>query len=162
VALNPCTGEVKALILPNMKSTSFQVFLDEFGEDLPEKTKLITDGATAHRSLSLRVGEKLEIEILPAYSPQLNPIERFFQELRKELKNNVFATYQEIETAVIEIVKPYFKASEAIKKTNLLQLVGYNTFLICFGIIWKRNLRFTIIRILIKPEKLFCRYWMIG
>lgn len=115
VALNPRTGEMKALVLPNMRGESFQVFLDEFGKHLKHRTTLITDGATAHRSASLRIDEQLEIEILPAYSPQLNPVERFFQELRKELKNKVFTTYQEVEAAVIELVKPYLKAKEVIK-----------------------------------------------
>lgn len=125
VALNPLTGEMKVLILPNMKATSFQVFLDEFGRGLDKRTKLITDGATAHRSGKLRIGEKVELEILPAYSPQLNPVERFFEELRKELKNRVFTVYEEVEKAVIEIVKPYLKAREIIKK------------LTCFG--WLLN-----------------------
>lgn len=125
VALNPLTGEIKALILPNMKGESFQVFLDEFSQDVEKPTRLITDGATAHRSGKLRIGEKVELEILPAYSPQLNPVERFFEELRKELKNRVFTVYEEVEKAVIEIVKPYLKAREVIKN------------LTCFG--WLLN-----------------------
>lgn len=125
VALNPRTGEMKVLILPNMRAASFQVFLDEFSRDLEKRTKLITDGATAHRSGKLRIAEKVELEILPAYSPQLNPVERFFEELRKELKNLVFTVYEEVEKAVIEIVKPYLKAAEVVKK------------LTCFG--WLLN-----------------------
>ena len=108
-----------------MRAESFQVFIDEFGRDLDKPTKLITDGATAHRSGKLRIAEKVELEILPAYSPQLNPVERFFEELRKELKNLVFTVYEEVEKAVIEIVKPYLKATEVVKK------------LTCFG--WLLN-----------------------
>ncbi|MDQ3180005.1 MAG: IS630 family transposase [Acidobacteriota bacterium] len=116
VAINPVTGEVKMLILPNMTQESFQVFLDEFAKDLKEETILITDGATAHRSKSLKPDEKINLELLPAYSPQLNPVERFFREVRRRLKNRVFTTYEEVEKAVIEIAKPFMKASEAIKK----------------------------------------------
>ena len=67
VAINPVTGEVKMLILPNMTQESFQVFLDEFAKDLKEETILITDGATAHRSKSLKPDEKINLELLPAY-----------------------------------------------------------------------------------------------
>lgn len=115
VALNPLTGEMKVLILPNMQASSFQVFLDEFSRDLTDSTSLITDGATAHRSGKLRISEKVQLEILPAYSPQLNPVERFFEELRKQLKNRIFSVYEEVEKAVIEIVQPYLKAAEVIK-----------------------------------------------
>lgn len=125
VALNPLTGDLKMLILPNMKAESFQVFLDEFSQDLTNLTSFITDGATAHRSGKLRISEKVELEILPAYSPQLNPVERFFEELRRKLKNRVFTVYEEVEKAVIEIVQPYLKATEIIKS------------LTCFG--WLLN-----------------------
>lgn len=104
------------LILPDMRLESFQVFLDEFANQLKEDTVLITDGATAHRSQNLKIDEKLNLELLPAYSPQLNPVERFFQEIRRKLKNRVFISYEEVEKAVIEIAKPYLKAKEEIKK----------------------------------------------
>ncbi len=116
VAINPITGDVKMLILPNMTQESFQAFLDEFATGLKEKAILITDGAAAHRSKNLKPDEKINLELLPAYSPQLNPVERFFREVRRRLKNRVFTTYEEVEKAVIEIAKPFMKASEAIKK----------------------------------------------
>lgn len=116
VAINPVTGDVKMLILPNMTKESFQVFLDEFGKGLKAEAILITDGATAHRSKNLKLDEKINLELLPAYSPQLNPVERFFREVRRRLKNRVFTTYDEVEKAVIEIAKPFIKAKEAIKK----------------------------------------------
>lgn len=116
VAINPVTGEVKMLILPNMTKESFQVFLDEFAGNLKGEAILITDGATAHRSKNLKLDEKINLELLPAYSPQLNPVERFFREVRRRLKNRVFTTYEEVEKAVIEIAKPFMTATEKIKK----------------------------------------------
>jgi len=116
VAVNPITGDVKMLLLPNMTGESFQVFLDEFAAGLKEKAILITDGAAAPRSKNLKLDEKINLELLPAYSPQLNPVERFFREVRRRLKNRVFITYEEVEKAVIEIAKPFMKAREAIKK----------------------------------------------
>lgn len=104
------------LILPNMRLESFQVFLDEFAKNLKERSILITDGATAHRSRSLKLHQKIELEVLPAYSPQLNPVERFFREIRRRLKNRVFTTFEEVEKVVIEIAKPFMKAKEEIKK----------------------------------------------
>lgn len=116
VAINPLLGKIKMFILPNMTCESFQVFLDEFAKGLKNKVKLITDGASSHRSRKLKIDEKLELEQIPAYSPQLNPVERFFQEIRKQLKNKVFSTYKEVEQAVIEIAKPYLKDRKTVKQ----------------------------------------------
>ncbi|MDQ4119922.1 MAG: transposase [Acidobacteriota bacterium] len=92
VALNPRSGELFAVLLPNMRVASFQAFLDEFTAFLGKKNpvRLILDGAAAHRSPKLKISEYLQIEHLPPYSPELNPVERLFKELRSELKNRVF------------------------------------------------------------------------
>lgn len=116
VAINPLLGKIRMYILPNMTVESFQVFLDEFNKGLKNKVKLITDGAGSHPSKRLKIDKKIQLEQIPSYSPQLNPVERFFQEIRRHLKNKVFTSYEEVEKAVIEIAKPYLKDSEAVKK----------------------------------------------
>jgi transposase len=118
VALNPQSGKLFALLLPDMTVESFQAFLEEFAKFIGEQqfVRLITDGAAAHRSTRLKVGEQLNIEHLPPYSPELNPVERLFKELRAVLKNRVFESLQAVEEAVIEAVEPFFKDSARVKK----------------------------------------------
>lgn len=118
VALNPRTGEFFALILPDMRVESFQAFLDEFSKFIGQKTvaRLITDGAAAHRSTRLEISQELTIEHLPPYSPELNPVERLFKELRQELKNRVFESLREVEEAVIKAIKPFMKDGSRVKK----------------------------------------------
>jgi transposase len=118
VALSPRTGELFAVLLPNMRVASFQAFLDEFVAFLGEKTsvRLILDGAAAHRSPKLQIDEKLQIEHLPPYSPELNPVERLFKELRQQLKNRVFEDYEAVEEAVIKAIKPFMKNGLRVKK----------------------------------------------
>lgn len=118
-ALNPATGELFALLLPDMTVESFQAFLDEFVAFLGEQravVRLITDGAAAHRSTRLKVNEKLHIEHLPPYSPELNPVERLFKELRRELKNRVFESFEAVEAAVIKAVEPFLKDGSRVRK----------------------------------------------
>ncbi len=117
-ALNPATGELFALLLPDMTTESFQAFVDEFVSFVGEQScvRLITDGAAAHRSTRLKINECLRLEHLPAYSPELNPVERFFKELRAALKNQVFETLQAVEEAVIKAVEPFFKDNLRVKK----------------------------------------------
>lgn len=117
-ALNPQTGELFALLLPDMRVESFQAFLNEFIGFVGEKTfvRLITDGAAAHRSTRLKVGGEIRIEHLPPYSPELNPVERLFKELRRELKNRVFESLEAVEEAVVKAVEPFFKDGSRVKK----------------------------------------------
>lgn len=118
VALNPASGELFALVLPDMRLESFQAFLDEFVLFVGERNfvRLITDGAAAHRSSRLRISEKLAIEHLPPYSPELNPVERLFKELRRQLKNCVFESLEAVEEAVIKAVEPFMKDGSRVKK----------------------------------------------
>jgi len=118
VALNPRSGELFALLLPDMTLESFQAFVDEFARFVGAQTavRLITDGAAAHRSRRLKVRDQIVIEHLPPYSPELNPVERLFKELRAVLKNRVFETLSEVEAAVIEAIKPYLINCSIVKK----------------------------------------------
>ena len=77
VALNPQSGELFAVLLPDMTVESFQAFLDEFISFLGQRTvvRLITDVAAAHRSTRLKLDERLGIEYHPLYSPELTPVE---------------------------------------------------------------------------------------
>lgn len=125
VAVNPLRGDIFLLVLPDMRVESFQTFLKEFEDSLLNSTTLITDGAAAHCSSRLKFGERLQLEQIPPYSPELNPVERFFKELRKELKNRVFDSYEQVEAAVIEAVKPYLNNKEKVKQ------------LTCYG--WLQN-----------------------
>lgn len=117
-ALNPQTGEMFCLLLPDMRTESFQAFLDEFKKFVgaSKAVRLITDGAAAHRSSRLKIDEQLEIEHLPPYSPELNPVERLFKELRQQLKNRVFESLEAVEAAVTEAIKRFLNDRLRVKK----------------------------------------------
>lgn len=118
VALNPQSGELFAVLLPDMTVESFQAFLDEFVSFIGKSqfVRLITDGAASHRSTRLKISQRLQIEHLPPYSPELNPVERLFKELRRELKNRVFESLEAVEEAVIKAVEPYLLDGTRVKK----------------------------------------------
>lgn len=104
-AINPSSGRAFGLILPSKTVESMTVFIGEFRRRLEEngevesKNLLILDGAGWHRSERVGYGE-LEKEVLPPDSPELNPVERDFQELRRQLKNKVYKSCAEVEKAV--------------------------------------------------------------
>ena len=114
MAVNPLKGEIFLLLLPDTRVESFQAFLTEFERLMTNPATLITDGAAAHCSSRLSLAS-VRLERIPPYSPELNPVEQFFKELRKELKNRVFDSYEQVEVAVIEAVKPFLKDKEKVK-----------------------------------------------
>lgn len=67
-------------------------FLRHIAERHPQDyIVMVVDGAPSHRSKDLRVPENMSLVRLPPYSPELNPVERLWDELReKDFSNRVF------------------------------------------------------------------------
>jgi transposase len=115
-AICPFSGDLFCLLLPNMKKECFQIFIDEFENHLTgeAETLLIVDGAGCHQGDTIRADSGLALEKLPPACPELNPAERFFQELRKELANQVFETIGEIEEKIKHLLENYWKEPNLI------------------------------------------------
>jgi transposase len=82
----PRTGQFFALELSHSDRECFQAFLDEANRALePGRARqlLIMDNASWHKNGNLRFG-RFEPVYLPAYSPDLNPIERLWRLLKAE------------------------------------------------------------------------------
>ena len=59
------------MFLPRLDQQCFALFSKEFDESLTQKTMLIVDRATAHKS-ELLVNTKIELQKLPSACPELN------------------------------------------------------------------------------------------
>jgi hypothetical protein len=106
----PFTGEGFASFLPKLNSHYFGWFVNRIQEYLPCKSLFIADGATAHKA-ELFDNEKLVFAKLPAACPELNPVERFFKEVRRALKFRVFATLEQAQTCIERVVEGLFEDS---------------------------------------------------
>lgn len=118
-AICPFTGDLFALLMPSMKKECFEIFGREFEahlrkrQPLPppeteEEVLLILDGAGSHQASALGAASLLQLEKLPPACPELNPVERFFQELRRELSNQIFETTNAVEKKIQEVLKKYW------------------------------------------------------
>jgi transposase len=85
-AINPITGDKYGLILPRLDAENMQIFLDLFAEKIADDKHvvIILDGSKAHRNGIINVSEKITLYFLPPYSPELNPIERLWQFIKKK------------------------------------------------------------------------------
>ena len=113
VAIAPFTGKIFAMFLPRLDQQCFALFSKEFDESLTHKTMLIADRATAHKA-DLMVNTKIELQKLPAACPELNPVERFFKELRRQMACKVFNSLQQAEQTVEKILQAYFQQPDKV------------------------------------------------
>lgn len=121
VAIEPLSGESFCLYLPYLNGDCFQIFLDEFQQAYPnDPITMIMDRAPAHRNTKIDWPDHIQPLYLPAYSPELDPTERLFKELRRSLANQTFQSVEFLEDALTKELRPYWE-----NKKMLSQLTGY-------------------------------------
>ena len=82
-AVEPKTGERFLLERESLDSDGFQEFLDGFADRFPESLNvLVLDNGQFHKARKLTIPENVRLVFLPPYSPELNPIERLWQDLK--------------------------------------------------------------------------------
>ena len=121
-AIDPISGETFHMMeFGDAATDETDLFLSALQERFPnDHLVIVWDRAPFHRSQSLKKKDMTLIS-LPSYSPQLNPVERFFGEMRKFTANKIFregmaALSKTIEAAVLTLSK----AKDTIKT-----LTGY-------------------------------------
>lgn len=74
------------------------IFLKELSKQYPDDFILLCcDGAAWHKASSLCVPENIELFFIPPYTPEMNPIEQIWKELRKMgFCNEIFATLDKV------------------------------------------------------------------
>ena len=111
--VEPLTGERFFLEFSHLTSDCFQYFLEKFSEVFSEsRNLLVLDKGRFHQVESLKIPENVVLLFLPPYSPELNPIERLWQ----DIKANLFTqskTLEDMQAKVTEILENYSDAAIA-------------------------------------------------
>jgi hypothetical protein len=90
----PLTGDAFSLFLPWVNTKMMNLYLAEMSAAFPDKKiMLIWDQAGWHKSNSLIVPENIVLKSLPPYSPELNPVEKLWQWLKKHICRNRLFPY---------------------------------------------------------------------
>lgn len=95
-AVNPQTGESCGRVLPWANTEMMQIHLDAISEQVgPDRhVVLVLDNAGWHTTGRLSVPGNITLLPLPAYSPELNVIERLWHWLKDhEFSNRVYPDY---------------------------------------------------------------------
>lgn len=104
-AVSVADGELDSLILPRVNGACMQLFIDEVAARHPkERIVMVMDGAGWHQGLT--EPSNLRLVKLPPYSPELNPVEHLWAELReKYFHNKVFDSLQALEDHLITALR---------------------------------------------------------
>ena len=82
------------------------LFLKELSEQYSEDMILLCcDGAAWHKSKTLQVPENIVLFYIPPYTPEMNPIEQIWKEIRKRgFKNEIFSTLASVIDRLCETI----------------------------------------------------------
>ena len=82
-AVSPKDGRCAYLIMPTSNTACFQAFLDALAQKFAkDDILLVLDGAPNHRCGALSLPKNISLLFLPPYSPELNPKENLWDEIR--------------------------------------------------------------------------------
>ena len=121
-AVSPITGDSFHLIgFEENTAKNLDIFLNAMEKQYAgKKIFLVFDNAPSHRPKYIKIRENIAGIFLPAYSPELNPAERWFKEVRKSTANTIFKSLDEQELIIEKFVKEYSEDKEQMKR-----LCGY-------------------------------------
>lgn len=107
-AVEPLTGERFFLEFSHITSECFQCFIEKFSEAFADSLNvLVLDNGRFHQAKSLEIPENLVFVFLPPYSPELNPIERLWQDMKAKLFLQTHQTLEALQAKVTEILGHY-------------------------------------------------------
>ena len=116
-AIAPATGQDFCLYLPRLEGSCYEVFLKHLSQGFPhELILLIQDNAPAHINHKVSFPENIIPIPLPSYSPELNPVERWFLALRRALANRCFDSLEALEAALTDVLKSFWLDPDRLKQ----------------------------------------------
>jgi len=116
-AICPERAAGAGLVMPYANTEAMNKHLEEISKTVSPGAHavLIHDGAGWHGSSELAVPANITTITLPAYSPELNPLENIWEYLRKnKLANRLYETYEDIVDACCEAWNALMATPECI------------------------------------------------
>lgn len=102
-AVAPALGTLTSLILPRANTQMMHVFLQHVAQEYAAYFIVMqVDRAGWHQSKDLLIPDNIRLLSQPAHSPELNPVEHIWEELReKQFHNRAFPSLDAVEETLI-------------------------------------------------------------
>lgn len=89
-AVSPLQGQLDWALSEKMNTTQMTAFLSQVGQAHPQEfIVMVLDGASSHKAKELVVPQNIRLIPLPGYSPELNPQEHIWDEVREKAFPNL-------------------------------------------------------------------------
>ncbi len=89
-SVSPMHGELDWSLSDKMNTAQMAAFLSQVSQAHPQEfLVMVVDGASSHRAKELIVPENVRLISLPGYSPELNPQEHIWDEVREKTFPNL-------------------------------------------------------------------------
>ena len=126
-AVEPVTGDSFFLIMPYNNTACMNKFLEDLSKKYAEDIILmVCDGAAWHKSSTLIVPENIELFYLPPATPEMNPIEQIWKEIRKRgFRNEIFSTLEKVVDRLCDTIC-------SLTNTDVTSITGREWILSCF------------------------------
>lgn len=125
-ATAPATGDCYSMIAPFCNTEAMNCFLSHLTKQYKQyRIVLLLDKAGWHVSSKIHLPQNLLLMYLPAYSPELNPVELLWREIRRKyFHNKIFNSLNEVEDTLSVALSAYHRNSTGVKQLSQ----GYNYF----------------------------------
>ena len=106
-AVEPLTGESFFMTMPYCNTVCMNVFLEALSTAYSEDhILLVVDGAGWHKAKALVIPENIELLFIPPYTPEMNPIEQIWKEIRRiGFRNEIFKTLDDVMDRLGEVIR---------------------------------------------------------
>jgi transposase len=122
-AFSPINGDNLVMELPNCNGENFQIFLNELSEKNGQELKIVVlDNGAFHKGKSLVIPQNIVLIFLPPYSPELNPAELVWLNMKRRITNVIIKTMDELKIKLDQIVK------ELITESFIMKLCSFDYF----------------------------------
>ena len=119
-ALSPQTGDCFSFISPLCNTDAMNSFLNQLAHYYSNyRIVMLLDKAGWHISKTLILPENIKLMHLTPYSPELNPVELLWREIRaKYFKNKIFKTLDEVEDTLAKALSDYHNNNNAVRSLS--------------------------------------------
>lgn len=104
--VEPRTGESFFFEFNRLDTICFEKFLELFSSAYPEDFHIIQlDNGSFHSGIQLQVPDNIILLFQPEYTPQVNPIERLWEEIKEDLSWGLFDSLDDLRVTVGNILQ---------------------------------------------------------
>jgi hypothetical protein len=116
-AVCPELGKLSSLILPRADTEMMNLFLENMSKEFSDSFLImIMDQAGWHFSKNIRLPDNIRCIPLPPHSPELNPVEHIWEELReKNLHNIAFNSLDNLENTLCRGILDLMDNPDAVR-----------------------------------------------